>query len=255
MQRPRPFGERIRESGRPLIGTWAKIPSLESVEILGNAGFDFVVIDQEHAPLDFQTAYGMAVVAQACGMSVLVRVPDTSGSHVQRLLDAGVDGLLVPHVRSAAEAALQISRMTFPTAGGTRGMGLTGRTGAWGGLTSAEYVATGETVFRGVQLEDWEALEDGEGIVSTPGLGGAFIGMGDLRLGRGLRGPDPELDALVAKVVGLARERGVPAGTAIGTPEEFRQAAAAGFSFVMVSNDGGILRAAATRLVRESIEA
>jgi len=252
MQRPKPFAERIRGSSRPLIGTWAKIPSLETVEILGNAGFDFVVIDQEHAPLDFQTAYGMTVVAQACGMTVLVRVPDTSGSHVQRLLDAGVDGLLVPHVRSAAEAALQVARMTFPP-DGTRGMGLTGRTGAWGGLTAAEYAATGDAVFRGVQLEDWEALEDGEAIVATPGLGGAFIGMGDLRLGRGLRGPDPELDALVARVVGLARERGVPTGTAVGGPEEFRAAAAAGHRFIMVSNDGGMLRAEATRIVKESI--
>jgi len=252
MHRPQPFGQRIREATRPLIGTWAKFPSLETIEILGDAGFDFVVIDQEHAPLDLQTVYGMAVVAQACGLTTLVRVPDTSGSHIQRLLDAGIDGLLVPHVRSADDAALQVSRMTFPPAG-VRGMGLTGRTGAWGGSSPAAYVATGDEVFRAVQLEDWEALEDGEAIVGTPGLSGAFIGMGDLRLGRGLRGPDSELDALVARVVGFARDRGVPAGTAVGSPEEFRQAAAAGYSFVMVSNDGGMLRTQATRIVRESI--
>jgi len=252
MARPSPFGERIRESPRPLIGTWAKLPSLEAVEILGLAGFDFVVIDQEHAPLDLQTAYGMTVVAQACGMTTLVRVPDTSGSHVQRLLDAGVDGLLVPHVRSAAEAAAQVSRMTFPP-DGVRGMGLTGRAGAWGGISPADYVAAGEGVFRAVQLEDWEALEDGEAIMATPGLGGAFIGMGDLRLGRGLRGEDAELDALVAGVVAAASVRGVPVGTAVGSAEEYRRAASAGYAFVMVGNDGGMLRAAATRIVQESI--
>lgn len=254
MRRPEPFGARIRSSARPLIGTWAKLPSLETIEILGNAGFDYVVIDQEHAPLDLQTAYGMTVVAQACGMNVLVRVPDTSGSHVQRLLDAGVDGLLVPHVRSAEEAALQVSRMTFPPSGGVRGMGATGRTGAWGAAGASKYVASGDGVFRAMQLEDWEALEDAERIVTTPGLSGAFIGMGDLRLGRGLRNPDPELDELVAKMVGLAHDHGVPTGTAIGSPEEFKRAAAAGHSFIMVSNDAGILQSAATRLVRESLE-
>lgn len=253
MRRPEPFGARIQASDRPLIGTWAKIPSLETIEILGNAGFDYIVIDQEHAPLDFQTTYGMTVVAQACGMSVLVRVPDTSGSHVQRLLDAGVDGLLVPHVRSAEEAALQVSRMTFPPSGGVRGMGATGRAGAWGAAGATTYVAGGEDVFRAMQLEDWEALEDAERIVATPGLSGVFIGMGDLRLGRGLRTPDPELDALVAKVVGLAHDHGLPTGTAIGTPEEFRRAAASGHSFIMVGNDGGILQSAAMRLVRESL--
>ncbi|HWL02809.1 MAG TPA: aldolase/citrate lyase family protein [Microbacteriaceae bacterium] len=252
IQRPAPFAERIAGSARPLIGTWVKIPSLETVEILGNAGFDYVVIDLEHAPLGLQDAYAATVVAQASGMSVLVRVPDTSGSHVQRLLDAGVDGLLVPHVRSAAEAALQVARMTFPP-DGVRGMGTTGRAGAWGGTSGADYVAAGRHVFRGVQLEDWEALEDAEGIVSTPGLGGAFIGMGDLGLGRGLRSPDPELDALVARTMGLALARGVPVGTAVGTPEQFGRAAEAGYAFVMVSNDTGMLRAEATRIVRESI--
>ena len=252
IQRPAPFAERIAASARPLIGTWAKIPSLETVEILGLAGFDYVVIDMEHAPLDLRDAYGATVVAQASGMSVLVRVPDTSGSHVQRLLDAGVDGLLVPHVRSAADAALQVSRMTFPPEG-IRGMGATGRAGAWGGTPGPDYVAAGASVFRGVQLEDWEALQDAEAIVSTPGLGGAFIGMGDLGLGRGFRAPDPELAERVAATLRLALARGLPVGTAVASPEQFRAAAEAGYGFVMVSNDTGMLRAEAARIVRESI--
>ena len=252
IQRPAPFAQRLANSARPLIGTWVKIPSLETVEILGIAGFDYVVIDMEHAPLGFQDAYAATVVAQAAGMSVLVRVPDTSGNHVQRLLDAGVDGLLVPHVRSASEAALQVSRMPFPP-DGVRGMGATGRAGAWGATPGPEYVAAGADVFRGVQLEDWAALEDAEGIVATPGLGGAFIGMGDLGLGRGFRSPDPELEELVAATVRFALALGVPVGTAVGTPEQFGRAAEAGYSFVMVGNDTGMLRTEATRIVRESI--
>src|SRR5207344_814015 len=99
--------------GRCLFGTWVKIPALEPVEILADAGFDYIVIDQEHAPLTFEFAYQATVVAQGTGMSVLVRVPDRSGSHLQRLLDAGADGILVPQVASAAEARRSVERMVF----------------------------------------------------------------------------------------------------------------------------------------------
>jgi len=248
-----PFTRRLREARRCLIGTWVKIPSLETVEILAQAGFDYVVIDQEHAPLDFSAAYGAAVVAQGCGMSALVRVPDGSGSHYQRLLDAGVDGILVPHVSGAREAAEAVARMTFPPHG-ERGMGLTSRAGRWGRLPAADYVARGADVFRGVQLEDLASLDDAEAIVSTPGLGGVFVGMGDLRLSTGLTAEDPGLRDRVDRVLALAAAAGMPIGTAIGTPAEFRAAAARGFTYVMVANDTGMLATESARLVRESLE-
>ena len=108
------FARALRESHRILIGTWVKIPSLETVEILAIAGFDFVVIDMEHAPLDLQSAYAATVVAQGAGMHVLVRVPDRSGSHIQRMLDSGVDGILVPRVETPAAAATSDIRAKSP---------------------------------------------------------------------------------------------------------------------------------------------
>jgi len=254
MSRPLPFPQRLREAERCLIGTWVKIPSLETVEILALAGFDYVVIDQEHAPLDLGMAYAATVVAQGCGMSVLVRVPDGSGSHYQRLLDSGVDGILVPHVSSAAEAARAVAGMSFPPRG-ERGMGLTSRAGQWGRLPGPEYTARGGEVFRGVQLEDLGALDDAEAIIGTPGLGGVFIGMGDLRLSTGLSGDAPELRSRVDRVLELAAASGMPVGTAIQTPADFRAAAERGFGYVMVSNDTGMLAAESARLVRESLGA
>src|SRR3569833_1708795 len=94
------FAKRLAEADRCLVGTWVKTPAIEPVEILADAGIDFIVVDQEHAPLTFEFAYQATVVAQGAGMSVVVRVPDRSGSHLQRLLDTGVDGILVPRVTS-----------------------------------------------------------------------------------------------------------------------------------------------------------
>lgn len=252
MSRPEPFRARIRGASRPLIGTWLKLPSLEAVEILGDAGFDFLVIDQEHAPLDLQTAYAAIVVAQGSGMSAFVRVPDRSGSHYQRLLDSGADGILVPHVAGSTGTAEAVHAMTFPPHG-DRGMGLTSRAGRWGRRTRAEYVATGDELFRAVQLEDIASLDDAEAIVGTPGLDGVFIGMGDLQLSTGLAADDLELRLRVDRVLDLARAADIPVGTAVQSPADFRAAAERGYAYVMVGNDTGMLANEASRLVRESI--
>jgi 2-keto-3-deoxy-L-rhamnonate aldolase RhmA len=245
------FARRLAGSDRCLVGTWVKIPALEPVEILADAGFDFVVVDQEHAPLTFEFAYQATVVAQGAGMSVLVRVPDRSGSHLQRLLDSGVDGILVPRVTSATEATAAVRQMLF-SPGGDRGMGMTSRAGRWGARARADYLRSGdEDVMRAVQLEERAAIGAAEEILAVPGLNGAFLGMGDLQLSSGLPESDPDIQKLVDGFLSAARANDVPAGTAVGTAEQARAAADRGFRFVMVSNDTSLLRSAATRVVAD----
>jgi 2-dehydro-3-deoxyglucarate aldolase/4-hydroxy-2-oxoheptanedioate aldolase len=121
------FGRAGRKA-EGLIGTWVKIPSLETVELLGHAGFDFVVVDMEHAPHSLEGAYRLVFAAQAMGMAAFVRLPDRSGAEIQRLLDAGADGLLVPHVSDVEMARRITSAMVFAPEG-TRGLGATSRDG------------------------------------------------------------------------------------------------------------------------------
>src|SRR5690554_3706415 len=163
------FAKHLREASACQWGTWVKIPALETVEMLASAGFDFIVIDQEHSPLGLESAYRATVVAQSLGLQVLVRVPDRSGSHVQRLLDLGVDGILVPRVTTPDEARTVIRQMVFSPEG-DRGLGTTARAGAWGGRARGDYVRHGnENVLRAVQLEDMEVLEQVEQILDVPG--------------------------------------------------------------------------------------
>jgi 2-keto-3-deoxy-L-rhamnonate aldolase RhmA len=246
----RGFVSRLRDSTAP-IGTWVKIPALEPVEILADAGFDFIVVDMEHAPLTFEFAYRATVVAQGAGMHVLVRVPDRSGGALQRLLDAGVDGILVPRVSTVDETGDAVRQMRFsPT--GDRGMGLTARAGRWGATSREEYLRWGdEEVFRAVQLEDRGALERADAITAVAGLSGVFLGMGDLQLSTGLPESHPEIEALVDTLLAAAAARGLPVGTAVQTAEEARKRIARGFGFVMVSNDTSLLRGAARTLVED----
>ncbi|GAA2176035.1 aldolase/citrate lyase family protein [Agrococcus versicolor] len=244
------FARALREADRTLVGTWSKLPSLEAVEILAIAGFDFVVIDMEHAPLDLQSAYAAIVVAQGAGMQVLARAPDRSGSHLQRLLDSGIDGILVPRVESPAEAAAAASAMTFSPAG-ERGNGSTSRAGRWGGAGLADYLARGDDILRAVQLEELGALRRAADILDVPHLTGVFVGMGDLQLSSGRSATDPAVTEAVDGLLREAAARGLPVGTAVQTAEQVEAAARRGYAYVMVSNDTGLLRAAGTSLVAD----
>lgn len=234
---------------RTLFGTWVKIPALETVELLGWAGFDFVVVDLEHSPLNLESAYRAIVTAQAAGMAALVRVPDDTGVDAQRILDAGADGVLVPRVTGPAAAKDALARLVFPPAG-ERGMGRTSRAGRWGLDSMDSYLARGQSeVLRCVQIEDMESLRDIGAVLSLDHLGAVFIGMGDLTLSSGRPASDLELDGLIQSALDRARALGIPIGTAVGDADAARGAAVRGFDFVMVSNDASLFGQAARALV------
>ncbi|MEU8402530.1 aldolase/citrate lyase family protein [Nonomuraea sp. NPDC048892] len=242
--------QRLRDTDTCLVGTWVKIPALETVELLARAGFDFVVADMEHSPMTLESTYRAIVVAQGLGMHALVRVPDAGGSHLQRVLDAGADGILVPHVTGPADAQRAMSGMLFPPRGG-RGLGTTSRAGTWGLDATADYVRRGdEETLRIPQLEDLSALEQAEEILDTPGLNAAFLGMGDLTMSTGLTANDPLLQRHSENLLKAARARNIPLGTACRDAAAARQAAERGFSFVMIGNDAGIFGSAAAELRR-----
>ncbi|MBQ0826537.1 HpcH/HpaI aldolase family protein [Streptomyces tagetis] len=241
--------ERLSDPSRtPLIGTWVKIPALETTELLARAGFDFLVADMEHSPMTLEAVYRMTTLAQALGLHVLVRVPDRSGSHIQRVLDLGADGILVPRVGSAEQAAAAISGMRFPPHG-DRGLGTTSRAGAWGLDTTADYLEHGERdILRIPQLEDPGALDEAAAILDTPGLNAVFLGPGDLSLATGLPPGSPELTRMADGLLREAAARSLPCGTAVRDADAAARAAARGYSFVMVGNDAHLFGQAARQL-------
>jgi 2-dehydro-3-deoxyglucarate aldolase/4-hydroxy-2-oxoheptanedioate aldolase len=237
---------------RALLGTWVKIPAVETVELLANAGFDFVVVDMEHSPITLESAYRAILVAQACGMAALARVPDHGGTDAQRLLDCGADGILVPRVNSVEDAERALGKLVFPPAG-ERGMGRTSRAGLWGLAPMEDYRGRGTaSTLRCVQLEELRALREVRRILEVPNLGAVFIGMGDLTMSAGRPASDPEIAQLVGEVLASSRAAGIPIGTAVTDAMSARRAVEQGFRFVMVSNDAGLFGQAAIELVRAS---
>ena len=241
-----------REKG--MLGTWVKIAQLEIVQMLGQAGFDFVVIDMEHSPMSLQRAAEMIFATQASGMAALVRMAESNAATVQPLLDAGADGLLVPRVTSVAVAEEVTRRMVFSPKG-VRGLGTTSRAGKFGTGNMQDYLARGDgECGRIIQLEDWASLENAADFAAVENVNGIFIGHGDLFLSSGKPPTDPEVQALTANVLDAAKSAGAIAAAAAGDAAGARRYLDMGFNLAMVSNDLTMFAqatAAAVRGVRE----
>lgn len=239
----------------PPLGTWVKLPGSESVEILAYAGFDFVVIDLEHTTLDLHSASTHIATALALGMDPLVRVPDHGHSTIQRVLDAGASGVVVPHIDSAEQAQAVVRSTRFPPQG-NRGSGGTSRAGRWGMLPRADYLKHGnEQALCIVQLESREAVDNASDILAVDGVDHAFLGTADLSMSMGADVHDKLVQGLVDSAITAAAIADRPIGTAAATSDQARAALARGFAYVVVSNDTSILAGGAlstVRAVRES---
>jgi 2-keto-3-deoxy-L-rhamnonate aldolase RhmA len=179
-----------------------------------------------------------------------VRLADRSGSDVQRVLDAGADGIMVPRVREPAEAAGLAADAIF-SPDGQRGLGSTSRAGRWGLIPMSEYLDKGRhATLRMIQLEDLAALQRVEEFVAVPEVNGIFLGLGDLFLSTGMPATHPTVQALAARALAAATGRGIPCGIAVGTAEEVARYRQMGFPMIMISNDCTLFGRAAAHIVK-----
>jgi 2-keto-3-deoxy-L-rhamnonate aldolase RhmA len=231
------------------LGTWIKLSSPESVEIMAYAGFDFVVIDLEHTTLDLGAASTHIAMARALGVYPLVRVPDHGLSVIQRVLDAGAAGVVVPHLDTVEQARAVVRATCFPPRG-DRGSGGTSRAGRWGLLPRADYLEYGnEQALCIVQLESEVAIRNTREILALDGIGAAFVGTADLAMSMGVAAGSDEVDRLATSALAAAAAGGVPIGTASATSDQARAALARGYDYVVVSNDTSILASGGRAIV------
>jgi len=238
-----------RDEG-PVLGTWVKLPATEVVELVALAGFDFIVIDLEHSPLDLESAFRHIGTARYAGLSPIVRVPGLEGGWVQRVLDAGAEGVMLPHVDTVQEAEDAVRAVRFPPLG-SRGVGNTSRAGQWGAVPREEYLRFGrEEVVLIAQVESALGAENASAIGSVEGLDALLVGAADLAVSVGGTESDADVQALIALAVQGARQAGVPIGNAgPATSAAVRASLEAGFTFTLMSNDASLFGAAASAAV------
>lgn len=226
----------------PMLGTFLKMPTTQPAEILALLGFDFVVIDEEHAPLNPETTDLILLACRMQGLGSIVRV--RAPGDILRVLDCGADGVLVPHVASAEMAREIVALCRYRN--GKRGFSPTTRAGSFGGTATATHLAAeDQRVAIIAMIEDAEAIGHIDDIVSVEGLDAVFIGRGDLAVSLGPdAGPQDVADA-TAKIMTAARDAGVAVSILPADPEEAAQLARAGASAFITGSDQGFVRAGA----------
>lgn len=232
-------------AGERLVGTWVKTPSPIIVEVLAMTGLDCLVLDAEHAPFGRMELDGCTQAAGA--MPVLIRPESSAPHHILQALDYGAAGVIVPHVRSAEEAAALVRSAHFGPGG--RGFAGTTRAAGFGTKGMARTRADGADVVVIAQIEDADALPHVAAIARTPGLDAIFIGRADLTLSMGAESPD---DPRVVDGVQAILEAGVAAGMPVGMflprPSDAAAWAARGASLFLLESDHDFIRAGAARL-------
>ena len=242
---------RLADRDHPLLGTFVKFPCIEAVELLGIAGFDFIVFDAEHSPLNLETVSSGIVAARSRGVEPLVRVPDHGHAAAVRVLDAGAAGIFVPHVSTVEQARMVAGQMLFEPRG-TRGLGSTGRAGNWGLTPVGEYLRWGnEEVARVLMVEDRAAIDALPGILGVEGVDAIFVGLGDLSVSLGYPGQmqHPDVQALLDRAIRACAERDIGCGVPAGGPEAVAPLVERGVTFVLLSNDATLFGRAAQAAV------
>jgi 4-hydroxy-2-oxoheptanedioate aldolase len=198
--------------GATLAGIWSVIPHAQVAGALATAGFDFVILDCEHGAWDFAALEGGIAACEGAGAAAIVRSPGPDAFFIQRALDLGADGVMVPQVPDAPAAARAVAMAHYAPAG-TRGYNPFTRGGRYG-LPPQPKLAPGYP-FTGVLVESPAAAAQLDAIVRIPELDHVYLGIFDYSVALGIPGQvdDPRVHAFVERAAGIARAAGKSVGT------------------------------------------
>lgn len=237
------FKRRLR-GDRPLVGLWLQLASNIGAEALAYSGFDWLLVDAEHAPNEIPGIVGQ-LQAIAAGPSAPIVRPSTNDTVLfKRMLDAGVQTLLIPWVQSPEEAAQAVRSVRYPPHG-IRGVATCSRANRFAHVP--DYLArANDEICVIVQIETARAVQKAREIAAVDGVDALFVGPSDLAADMGHLGnpSHPEVAAAIDEVLARSREAGKPAGIYAFGPDDARKRFDAGFRFASVGADlSGMIKA------------
>jgi 4-hydroxy-2-oxoheptanedioate aldolase len=235
-----PFKRALLE-GRQQIGLWSSLAGHLSVEVVAGAGFDWLLLDMEHAPNELPMVLTQLQAARGGTAHAIVRPPWNDMVVIKRLLDIGAQTLLIPYVQTAEEARDAVAYTRYPPKG-VRGFATGPRANDYGRIS--DYVQTYERELCVlVQVETRLGLENLEAIASAEGVDGVFIGPADLAAALGRPGElkHPEVISTIEDTIRRIRACGKPPGILTGDEALARRFIEAGCLFTAVGSDLNLL--------------
>jgi len=248
MQVPTNNFKRALAERRLQIGLWSQLCSNLVAEVLAHAGFDWVLIDCEHAPNELPAVFGQLQGLAAGPSSAIVRLPWSDQVMSKRALDIGAQSLLLPYIETEEQARRAVAHTRYPPAG-VRGVAGTHRANHFGRVP--DYFATAaDQICVLVQIETRTGMDNVEAIAAVEGVDGLFIGPADLAASFGHLGNPghPDVQAAIATIHERVTKAGKPTGILSTAEPDIRRFIEMGFSFIAVGSDLGLLARGADKL-------
>lgn len=244
---PNRFRQRLLQ-GDTLIGCWCALANPVSTEVLGLAGFDWLVLDGEHAPNDITTFVPQLMALKGSPSAPVVRPPTNEPVIIKRLLDIGFYNFLIPFVETEEQALRAVSATRYPPAG-IRGVSVSHRCNNYG--TVPEYFSLiNDNITVLTQIESQDGVDNIDAIAAVDGVDGIFVGPGDLSAALGYLGAPnhPEVQRVIQHIFARTQAQGKPSGILAPAEADARRYLEWGARFVAVGSDLGVFRSATQSL-------
>jgi 4-hydroxy-2-oxoheptanedioate aldolase len=230
-------------SGENLFGCWIGSGAAVNAEVLGHVGFDFLLVDQEHGEGELTDAVNVVRAAESSGTPCLVRVPWNDAVWFKRILDAGIDSIMVPSVGTADEAAAVVSACRYPPEG-SRGYAAPIVRASNYGMVPDYIKKANDNLLIVVQIESADAVDHATEICAVDGVDLVFIGPNDLAgsIGRLEQLDHPDVRALISRAEAAILASGKPMGTVPHAGATWQQLFQRGYRLVAGPHDLFMLR-------------
>ncbi len=247
---PNTFRRDLR-AGKTLIGCWASLASNITTEILGYAGFDWILIDGEHAPNDYTTFITQLQALKDSPSAPIVRPQWLDPVVIKRLLDIGFYNFLIPFIETPEQATRAVAATRYPPQG-FRGVGTNHRGNKF--ATIPDYFERiNDEICVTVQIESKQGVENAAAIAAVDGVDALFIGPSDLSAAYGvmLKPSRPEVQAAIQQILDGAKKHGKACGILAPVEADARKYLEMGMTFVAVGGDTGLFKSATLNLAQK----
>lgn len=226
-------------AGKTVIGTWSVIPSPIVADILAESGLDFIIIDREHGPVNFETAQSMAMACESRGVSPLIRVGGPEGPEILRALETGAHGLHVPNIHNVQNFEDLIAFSKYPPVG-QRGFSPFTRAAGYSHLNSKKMqAAANKATLLAVHIEDPASSEMLEAILESAEADVFFVGLFDLSKALGVPGQieHVRVQKVFRKIVEKIRRAHKVPGTIVTSEAQLKKMLSHGVRYITYSAD------------------
>ncbi len=241
-------------AGEPTFGTWLSVPSPFAARFMARVGFDWLTVDLEHSPTNWETAADMFGVIADAGCVPLARVPRGDHDHIKRVLDSGAMGIVAPMVNTVEEARAIIAAAKYPPVG-NRSVGGSLHALNFAATAGDYYAKANDEILVILQTESPTGVAAAEEIYSLPGVDAIFVGPNDLaanmRRADGSEAPKDEFDATMQRILAAGKKVRTPVGLHTQSADDALRRAGEGWQFIAIGSELRMMLSSAQDIVKK----